>query len=239
MPNSTRMSLPNSCGRSSSRPLPIWSAAPRWPCSTWPPHYRDLSDGLRKAVNERVDDEYGLDIPQLMIVNVSLPEDVEKAVDTRSSMGIVGDMDRFQQFQMGNAMTAAANNPAGGGAAEGMGLGIGLAMANRIAGIQSKGVQTPPPLPGAVAANWHIAVNGQTQGPFTLPQIAQGISGGPAQPRVARLEPGNGVLDACRPGATARCGIRGVCIASSPAAAGAKIRPISLSQTGPSLPRAL
>jgi membrane protease subunit (stomatin/prohibitin family) len=142
-------------------------------------HYRELSDGLRKAVNERVDDEYGLDIPMLMIVNVSLPEDVEKAVDTRSSMGIVGDMDRFQQFQMGNAMTAAANNPAGGGAAEGMGLGIGLAMANRIAGIQAPAAQTPPPpLPGAVAANWHIAVNGQTQGPFSLQQVAQGISAG-------------------------------------------------------------
>src|SRR4051812_14968321 len=63
--------------------------------------YRELSDDLRKAAVERVDDEYGLDIPQLMIVNVSLPEDVEKAVDTRSSMGIVGDMNKFQQFQLG------------------------------------------------------------------------------------------------------------------------------------------
>ena len=59
-------------------------------------HYRELSDNLRKkVVVERVDDEYGLDIPQLMIVNVSLPEEVEKAVDTRSSMGIVGDMNQL------------------------------------------------------------------------------------------------------------------------------------------------
>jgi len=141
-------------------------------------HYRDLSDGLRKTVNERVDDEYGLDIPQLMIVNVSLPEDVEKAVDTRSSMGVIGDMNRFQQFQMGNAMTAAANNPAGGGAAEGLGLGMGLAMANRMVGMQPGAGQAPPPLPGATDAAWHVAVNGQTQGPFTLQQVAQGVSGG-------------------------------------------------------------
>jgi len=140
-------------------------------------HYRDLSEQLRKMAVERVDDEYGLDIPQLMIVNVSLPEDVEKAVDTRSSMGIVGDMNRFQQFQMGQAMTAAATNPAGGGAAEGMGLGMGLAMANRLAGAAMPGGATaPPPVPGA--ASWHVAVNGQSQGPFSLQQVSQGVASG-------------------------------------------------------------
>jgi membrane protease subunit (stomatin/prohibitin family) len=138
--------------------------------------YRDLSDELRKLVLERVDDEYGLDVPQLLIVNVSLPEEVEKAVDTRSSMGIVGDMDRYQQFQMGQAMTAAASNP-GGGVAEGMGLGMGFAMANRMAGMAAGApVASPPPVPGTTA--WHIAVNGQNQGPFTPQQIAQGIASG-------------------------------------------------------------
>jgi membrane protease subunit (stomatin/prohibitin family) len=139
-------------------------------------HYRDLSDDLRKKVEEKVDKEYGLDIPQLMIVNVSLPEEVEKAVDTRSSMGIVGDMNRFQQFQTGQAITAAANNPAGGGASEGMGLGMGLAMANRMAGAFAPAGTAPPPVPGA--ASWHVAVNGQQQGPFTPQQIAEGIAKG-------------------------------------------------------------
>jgi membrane protease subunit (stomatin/prohibitin family) len=139
-------------------------------------HYRDLSDGLQKKVEEKVDKEYGLDIPQLMIVNVSLPEEVEKAVDTRSSMGIVGDMNRFQQFQTGQAITAAANNPAGGGASEGMGLGMGLAMANRMAGAFAPAGSGPPPVPGA--ASWHVAVNGQQQGPFTPQQIAEGIAKG-------------------------------------------------------------
>jgi membrane protease subunit (stomatin/prohibitin family) len=141
-------------------------------------HYRDLSDQLRKLVVERVDDEYGLDIPTLMLVNVSLPEDVEKAVDTRSSMGIVGDMNRFQQYQTGQAITAAANNPAGGGAAEGLGLGMGLAMANRMAGAFGAPGTAPPPVPGAAAAAWHIVVNGQQQGPFTAQQMADGIAGG-------------------------------------------------------------
>jgi membrane protease subunit (stomatin/prohibitin family) len=141
-------------------------------------HYRELSDDLRKKVEEKVDKEYGLDIPQLMIVNVSLPEEVEKAVDTRSSMGVIGDMNRFQQFQTGQAITAAANNPAGGGASEGMGLGMGLAMANRMAGAfaPAPAGAAPPPLPGG--ATWHVAINGQQQGPFTAQQVAEGIAKG-------------------------------------------------------------
>jgi membrane protease subunit (stomatin/prohibitin family) len=139
--------------------------------------YREMSEDLRKVVIERVDDEYGLDVPQLNIVNISLPEAVEKAMDTRTSMGVIGDMNRFQQFQMGQAMTAAASNPAGGGASEGMGLGMGFAMANAMMNNMkpgAAGIAPPPPPPDA----WHIAVNGQTQGPFTSQQIAAGIVAG-------------------------------------------------------------
>ncbi|MDA7906566.1 SPFH domain-containing protein [Mariniblastus sp.] len=136
-------------------------------------HYGDFSEQLRKAVLERVDDEYGLDIPQLNIVNISLPEEVEKAIDTRSSMGVIGDMNRFQQFQMGNAMMAAADNPAGGGAADGMGLGMGFAMANQM--VQSPGLSAPPAPP---QATWHISVNGQSQGPYNDAQLIQMIQSG-------------------------------------------------------------
>ena len=140
--------------------------------------YQELSEQLRQMVIERVDDEYGLDIPQFHIVNVSFPEEVEKALDTRTSMGVIGNMGEYQQFQMGKAMMAAAENPAGGGAAEGMGLGMGFAMANRMAG--GMGGQpalgaAPPPPPATV---WHIAVGGQTQGPFDAQQMMQGAQSG-------------------------------------------------------------
>ncbi|MCA9088576.1 MAG: SPFH domain-containing protein [Planctomycetaceae bacterium] len=144
--------------------------------------YRELSEKLRQMVVERVDDEYGLDIPQLHIVNVSFPEEVEKALDTRTSMGVVGDLNAYQQFQMGKAMTAAAENP-GGGAGEGMGLGMGFAMANRMAGgfgaAPAAPGMVPPPPPATV---WHIAVNGQTQGPFNDAQLSQGIQSGQVTP---------------------------------------------------------
>ena len=144
--------------------------------------YQQFGETLRKSVQERIDDEYGLEIPQLFIVNISLPEAVEKALDTRTSMGVIGDLGKFQQYQMGQAMTMAAENPSGGGAAEGMGMGLGFAMAGRMMqpggmggmpGTGGPGLQ-PPVLPTA----WHIAVNGQTQGPFTGEQLAAGIASG-------------------------------------------------------------
>ncbi|MGD2108438.1 MAG: GYF domain-containing protein, partial [Phycisphaerae bacterium] len=142
--------------------------------------YQELSAQLREKAVARVDDEYGLDIPQLYIVNISLPEEVEKALDTRTQMGVIGDMGRFQQYQMGRAMTAAAENPAGGGASEGMGLGVGFAMASKMMGgagspMMPGASAAPPPPPVGV---WHVASGGQASGPFTLAQLASGIAQG-------------------------------------------------------------
>jgi len=119
-----------------------------------------------------------------MIVNISLPEEVEKAIDTRSSMGVIGDMHRYQEFQMGKAITAAAENPAGGAAAQAMTFGLGLAMANQMApGMTRAGAApgtAPPPLPGAAA--WYVAASGQQQGPFTVAQVQQGLASGQITP---------------------------------------------------------
>ena len=146
--------------------------------------YREYSESLRQLVIERVDDEYGLDIPQLFIVNISFPPEVEKALDTRTSMGVIGDMNKFQSFQTGQAILAAASNPAGGAASEGIGLGLGFAMANRMAGTMGgpAGTAMAPPPPPAAAAAWHVAMNGQTLGPYTPEQLAQGIAAGQVNP---------------------------------------------------------
>jgi len=139
-------------------------------------HYQELSDKLRLKVVSRVDDEYGLDLPQLYIVNISLPEEVEKALDTRTSMSVVGDMTRFQQYQMGQAMTAAADNPAGGGAAEGMGLGMGFAMAGQMMRGAGQTAVAPPPAPASQL--FHVARDGATLGPFDMAQLADAIASG-------------------------------------------------------------
>jgi membrane protease subunit (stomatin/prohibitin family) len=152
-------------------------------------NYRDLSDQLRTIVRERIDDEYGLDVPALFIVNVSLPPEVEKALDARSSMGIVGDVGRYQQFQMGNAIMAAAQNP-GSGLGQGLALGAGLAFAGQFGQMGHPGQAQvapgaaatppppgmPPPPPGGPL--FHVSQGGQVQGPFPVGQLAAAIAQG-------------------------------------------------------------
>jgi membrane protease subunit (stomatin/prohibitin family) len=135
-------------------------------------------DELGKFASERLHDDfeaYGLDVTNLMVENVSLPPEVEAALDKRTSMGVIGNLQQYAQFQAANAMEAAAKNP-GGEAAGGMGLGMGFAMANQMA--NSFGQQTPqsaaagpPPIPGQTS--YFVAVNGQQTGPFAAALLKQ------------------------------------------------------------------
>lgn len=139
-------------------------------------NYPALSEKLRRTVVERVDDEYGLDLPALFVVNISFPEEVERALDQRTSMGVLGDLGRFQQYQMGNAMMAAAANPSGGEAGAGIGMGMGLAMANQMA--QNVGTNfAPPPVPGA-QRRWYLAEKGQSVGPLSATEVEHAIASG-------------------------------------------------------------
>jgi len=144
--------------------------------------YQDLSEEIRRMVIDRINDEYGLDVPQLYIVNISVPAEVEQALDVRSSMSVIGDMAAFQSYQLGVSMPTAAANPAGGLAGAGVGLGMGMAMAEGIRGNApdpqpgSSAAAEPPPVP--VAVGWHIAENGQSSGPYGVEQIAGWIASG-------------------------------------------------------------
>jgi membrane protease subunit (stomatin/prohibitin family) len=140
--------------------------------------YRDLSEQLRQLVVERIDDEYGLEIPQLWIVNISVPAEVEEALDARTSMNAIGDLAAFQGYQLGQSMPVAAANPAGGLAGAGVGLGMGMAMAAPVLG---RSADAPPPPPPPPAAAWHVAENGQTQGPFDRDALARAAAAGRIQ----------------------------------------------------------
>ena len=75
--------------------------------------------------------EYGLDLTKLLVENISLPVEVEEALDKRSSMGVIGNLDDYFKYQSANAMEHAAQNQ-GGDAASGIGMGMGFAMANQM-----------------------------------------------------------------------------------------------------------
>ena len=123
---------------------------------------------LAKLVNSAIAPQiaaYGLTLPEFYIENVSLPEEVEKVLDKRTSMGIAGDLNKYMQFnaaeglaQPGGAMGATM------GAAMGAGMGFNL-------GQQGPwGASPPPPPPSAKV--WHLADNGATKGPFSEADLA-------------------------------------------------------------------
>jgi len=119
--------------------------------------------------------EYGLELTKLLVENISLPAEVEQALDKRSSMGIVGNLDNFLKFQSANALQAAAENP-GGTASAGIGMGMGFAMANQLGAMaapQPKPQEAvhPPPLPGQ-ATKYFVGKDGKKAGPFDEPAIA-------------------------------------------------------------------
>ena len=74
----------------------------------------------------------GLELTQFVVENVSLPEDLQKALDQRIGMNIVGDIDKYTQYAAAQSMTIAAANQ-GGAAGLGMGLGAGAAVAQVMA----------------------------------------------------------------------------------------------------------
>ena len=141
--------------------------------------YLRLSESLRRAVLTRIDGEYGLSLPQLLIVNISVPEEVERALDARSSMGVIGDVDRYQRYQLGASIPTAAANPAGGLAAAGVGVGMGMTLAGLgPSGPSRAPLPLIPPTAEADPTLWHVTSGGQTYGPYTTAQIGQAIATG-------------------------------------------------------------
>ncbi|MFC8923543.1 SPFH domain-containing protein [Cellulosimicrobium sp. NPDC057127] len=120
--------------------------------------------------------QYGVAVPGFVLENVSFPPEVEAALDRRTQMAVVGDLDQYTRFQSANAIETAAGNP--GGAGEGLGLGVGMAMGQQMAQSLTgagQGAQQapagPPPLPGA-GAPWFWALDGAQAGPGSVADLA-------------------------------------------------------------------
>ncbi len=95
--------------------------------------YRELSDILKETLKDDFS-RLGLKIVNMVIEAITLPEEVEKALDQRTQVGIMSDkMGSFAQYQAAQAMRDAANNPNGGLAGMGVGMGAGMAMGNMFA----------------------------------------------------------------------------------------------------------
>lgn len=159
-------------------------------------------DELGRFVTAKIKDDFaafGLEVVQLLVENISLPPAVEAAMDKRTSMGVIGDLQKYAQFQAATAMEKAAENPGGAGAS-GIVMGMGFAMANQMGqlfGNQAGQAPPPPPSPGAAAPpptpagagggpppisqaapEWYAAIGGQQTGPMGMFELQDAARGG-------------------------------------------------------------
>ena len=136
---------------------------------------RELGQLLAKEIAPKLA-EYGLELPELYIENISLPPAVEAVLDKRSSMGVIGNLNEYMQFQAAEAL----GKDGGGAAASQAGLGAGLGMQIGHAAAQGGPWGAQPQLQGAAPVSrqmapppppvehvWHVAENGETKGPFS------------------------------------------------------------------------
>jgi len=114
--------------------------------------YAELGEALLPAINPAVISKYGIEISSFIIENVSVPQEVEQAIDKRSSMAAIGNLNDYVKFQMAEAM---AKGEGGGMANTAAQLGAGLAMGQQMMAAMSATQTTaaaagavPPPLPG-------------------------------------------------------------------------------------------
>jgi excisionase family DNA binding protein len=114
--------------------------------------YSEVGNAILPLLNAATVAKYGIEFASFILENVSVPPEVEKAIDQRSAMGAVGNLNDFVKFQMAQGMAQPGGGGPGGFAAE---MAIGMQMAQQMMQQQQQatpGVAVPPPLPGAAPA---------------------------------------------------------------------------------------
>jgi membrane protease subunit (stomatin/prohibitin family) len=145
-------------------------------------------DQLGEFVTQRIGsefDEYGLKLIRVLIENISLPQAVEEALDKRTSMGMVGNLDNYLKYQASESLGKEGGNNSA------MEMGMGIAMAQKMADALNQPSQTstttqpsapqvqsrssaPPPLPQQI--QWHVSIDQQAAGPYDRAEIKALIS---------------------------------------------------------------
>jgi excisionase family DNA binding protein len=112
--------------------------------------YSELGEALLPIINPTTQGKYGIEITSFILENASVPPEVEAAIDKRSSMGAIGNLNDYVKFQMAEGMAKGGGGPAGAAAEIAMGFGMAQNMMAQGVFNPNQG-STPPPLPGASA----------------------------------------------------------------------------------------
>ena len=119
--------------------------------------------------------EYGLNLTKILVENISLPSEVEEALDKRSSREITGNLDDNIKYETGNALGKEGSNSM----SDMVGMGAGLAMGQTMAESLSKTTidkHTPPPIPDVDSKKYYIALNNEQEGPYDIRTVKRYIN---------------------------------------------------------------
>ncbi len=139
---------------------------------------------------------------RFFVENISLPEEVEAAIDQRSKLGVLGDrLGQYTQMQAAESIKVAAANPggiAGAGAGLGAGFAIGGAMSQAFGASAAapppppmSGAAPPPPPAAGMAPRWSVAIEGKTYGPYTDDALRGMVQSGQIAPTAQAWRPGS------------------------------------------------
>ncbi len=145
-------------------------------------NYEVFGEHIRDGISPYFE-EYGLELSKILVENISLPEDVEKAMDKRTSRAITGNLDDHLKYQMAESMA----NGGSGSMSEMAGMGAGLAMGQQIADSIGRGSNSsnqshapssggggmPPPPPPQ--ESYFVSIDGASSGPFPKSHLQQMI----------------------------------------------------------------
>ncbi len=131
--------------------------------------------------------DLGLSLDTFVVENISLPDELQKLLDQRIGMNMIGDMGRYTQFQVAQSLPIAAANEGGGVAGAGVGLGAGFAMAQQMMGAMHP--PTPPPPPAAAPPDPLPQAGAASPGPATPGGSKFCINCGKSMPKVAKFCP--------------------------------------------------
>src|SRR5690606_10167648 len=87
--------------------------------------YSELGEALLPIINPAMSDKYGIEITSFILENVSVPPEVEQAIDKRSSMGVIGNLNDYVKYQMGHGMGEGGEGASAAAVPAQMAMGFG------------------------------------------------------------------------------------------------------------------
>jgi excisionase family DNA binding protein len=103
--------------------------------------YSELGDALLPLINPIIKEKYGIEMPGFVLENVSVPPEVEAAIDKRSSMAAVGNLNDYVKYQMAQGLEKGGSGVGGLGAELAVGASIAQQMLNQPGGIAAQSTQ--------------------------------------------------------------------------------------------------